>query len=377
MTIEAFLEDLQNLFAWAPPWVFGLLLVAAALAAALAVHEALVRLVRRGLANQDEFWRALVVRTRGPGRLALMVAAVAGALAVAPVLEGQDELIRHGLLVAIIVLFGWMVLTAVDIGSALYMRRYRTDVADNLLARKHLTQVRVLKRAAATLVILVTTGLALMTIPEVRQWGVSLLAAGGAAGIIVGLSMQPLISNLIAGIQIATTQPIRLDDAVIVEGEFGRIEEIKATYVVVRLWDERRMVLPLTYFLQTPFQNWTRETSQLLGTVMLYLDYATPVEALRPKLAEILEASSYWDRRVGVVHVTDAREGTMEVRLLVSAGDSGALSDLRNEVREKMISWLQADLPDALPRQRMELRAPEGWTGDPGTLGDGATATRQ
>jgi len=289
------------------------------------------------------------------------VAAVAGALAVSPALAGQGALIRHGLLVAVIVLLGWIVLTALDIAMALYMRRYRTDVADNLQARKHLTQVRVLRRAAVTLVVVITAGLALMTIPEVRQWGVSLLAAGGAAGILVGLSMQPLISNLIAGIQIATTQPIRLDDAVIVEGEFGKIEEIKATYVVVRLWDERRMVLPLTYFLQTPFQNWTRETSQLLGTVMLYLDYATPVEALRPKLAEILEASPLWDRRVGQVQVTDAREGTMEVRLLVSAGDSGTLSDLRNEVREKMISWLQAELPDALPRQRMELRAPEGW----------------
>ncbi len=350
--------------AWAPSWVFSLLLVAIALVLALTVHEGLVRLVRRGLLHKDEFWRALVVRTRGPGRLALMVAAVGWALAVSPVLVGHGALIRHGLLVAMIILMGWTLLTAIDIGAALYMRGYKTDVADNLLARKHLTQVRVLRRAAATLVIVITAGMALMTIPGVRQWGVSLLAAGGAAGIIVGLSMQPLISNLIAGIQIATTQPIRLDDAVLVEGEFGRIEEIKATFVVVRLWDERRMVLPLTYFLQQPFQNWTRETSQLLGTVMLYLDYATPVAAVRAKLAEILESAPAWDGRVGVVHVTDAREGTMEVRLLVSAADSGKLSDLRNHVRETMIAWLQAELPDALPRQRMELRAPEGWMGD-------------
>lgn len=241
------------------------------------------------------------------------------------------------------------------------MRRYRVDVADNLVARKHLTQVRILRRALATFIIVVTVALALMTISGVRQWGVSLLAAGGAASILLGLALQPLLSNLFAGIQIAVTQPIRIDDAVIVEGEWGNVEEITATYVVVRVWDERRLVVPLTYFLQKPFQNWTRESASLLGTAMVYVDYATPVEPVRRRLEEIARGSPHWDGRVCVLQVTDLRERTMELRCLVSAANAGAAFDLRCEVREKLIGWLQAELPQALPRQRQVLHPSDDW----------------
>jgi small-conductance mechanosensitive channel len=233
------------------------------------------------------------------------------------------------------------------------MHRYRTDVEDNLLARKHLTQVRILRQAATVLVALITAGFALTTIDAVRQWGVSLLAAGGAAGIVVGLALQPLLTNLIAGIQIAITQPIRLDDAVIVEGEWGWIEEISVAFVVVRLWDWRRMVLPLSYFIQHPFQNWTRESSALIGTVMLYVDFATPVQVLRDKLEAIARASKLWDGKVVNLAVTDLRERTMEVRCLASARNASQTFDLRCEVREKMLAFLAAEHPDSLPRQRL------------------------
>jgi small-conductance mechanosensitive channel len=355
MSPSALVQQLQPWFRWAPPWVFSMLVMAVALLLALIAYEGVVRLVRHGFRSSNEFWRALIVRTRAPGRMALVLMTLSGAIAVAPLRGGPAAMAQHALLVAGIILVGWTVLTATDIASALYMRRYRLDVSDNLTARKHLTQVRILRRAMAMLVLVITAALALMTIPQVRQWGVSLLAAGGAAGILVGLALQPLLSNLMAGIQIATTQPIRMDDQVVVENEFGNVEEITATYVIVRLWDERRMVLPLTYFLQKPFQNWTRETSQMTGTVMLYVDYTTPMAPLRAKLKEIVEASPLWDRRAMALQVTDARERTVEVRCLVTAADAGRLFDLRCEVREKMIAFLQAEAPQALPRERLQV----------------------
>jgi small-conductance mechanosensitive channel len=340
---------------WAPPWAVGVVLTALALAVAIGLHSLLVRAVARGLRRRSDFTRSLVVRTRGPSRLALVIFAVAWSVQIAPIDGRWTRFIQHSLLVAFVVLVGWMVHTAIDIGSALYMRRYRTDISDNLLARKHLTQIRILRRALKILVFIVTAGIALMTIPAVRQVGVSLLAAGGAAGIIVGLALQPVLSNLIAGVQLALTQPIRLDDAVLIEGEFGHVEQITGTYVVVRLWDLRRLVVPLKYFLDQPFQNWTKESSELLGSVMLYVDYSVPVAQLRTKFEEVVKASELWDGEVANLQVTDARERTMEVRCLMSARDSGKLSDLRSEVREKMITYLQTELPHALPRDRVEV----------------------
>ena len=373
MTLVDTLKSLQTWFAWAPPWVFTLALVALALAVALGAHGLVIRLVRRGIGKRRTFWLHLLLRTRAPSRLGVLIAAVSTALAASPLTARQTALAQHLLAIGFIVLFGWCVMIAVDLAAALFARRSRIDVSDNLLARKHLTQIRILQRAASVLVILLTAGAALMTIHQVRQWGVSLLAAGGAAGVFVGLALQPLLSNLMAGIQIAATQPIRLDDQVQVEGEVGRIEEINGTYVVVRLWDERRMLLPLTYFLQKPFQNWTRETAQQTGAVMLYVDYTTPIEPLRRKLTEILEASPLWDRRVNALQVTDAKERTLEVRCLMSAADSGKLFDLRCAVREAMVAHLRDRWPQALPRDRQEVVETSAWTPEKATLdGEGA-----
>ena len=342
-----------------PPWVFSLGLMALALAAALGVHELIVRLVRRAMRRANEFWRPLIVRTRRPGRWALVIAAVAASSAIAPLPAVHAAALRHLLLIGFIILLGWTAYIALDIATALYMRRFKVDVADNLLARKHLTQIRILRRALIILIFIVTAGLALMTVSGVRQWGVSLLAAGGAASIIVGLALQPLLSNLIAGIQIAMTQPIRIDDAVVVEGEWGNVEEITATYVVIRIWDQRRLVLPLNYFLQKPFQNWTRESSELLGVVMLHVDYAAPVPAIRARLEEIARASPLWDGRAVVLQVTELRERTMELRCLVSARNAGEAFDLRCEVREKLVAFLKDEHPAALPLDRIELHPAE------------------
>ncbi|MFC7552462.1 mechanosensitive ion channel family protein [Pseudoroseomonas wenyumeiae] len=208
---------------------------------------------------------------------------------------------------------------------------------------------------AGILIVLITASAALMTFDGVRQYGVSLLASAGAAGIVLGLALQPVLKNLVAGVQLAVTQPIRLEDAVIVEGEWGNVEEITSTYVVVRLWDWRRMVLPLSYFIEKPFQNWTREGASLIGTALIYVDYTAPVTAMRAKLEEIARASPLWDRRVVNMQVTNLRPDTMEIRMLVSASNAGRTFDLRCEVREKMIAFLQAEYPWALPRGRAEI----------------------
>ena len=347
------LADLIGKVGWLPAWAQSLMLFALALAGAFGLHALGVVVVRRLLKRREGFWCALVLRTQGPGRLALVTVALSAAVQAAPLTAGEAALVRHVLLIVFIVLVGWIGLMALDVAAALYLRGYRTDVEDNLLARKQMTQVRILRQAAAILVALFTAGFALTTISAVRQWGISLLAAGGAAGIVVGLALQPLLTNLIAGVQIAITQPIRIDDAVIVEGEWGWIEEITVAFVVVRLWDWRRMVLPLSYFIQHPFQNWTRESSALIGAVMLYVDFAAPIEAMRGRLGMIAKASKLWDGQVVNLAVTDIREHVIEVRCLASGRNASQTFDLRCEIREKMLAFLRDEHPEALPRQRL------------------------
>ena len=355
MNLTDLIAGLQAQLAWAPPWTVSVAVALVALLLAQLVYGAAVRAIGRSLPANDRFWRPLLARARGPGRLALILAALSWSVHAAPFPTRDERLIQHGLAILFIVLVGSVVLAAVDIASAVYLRRYDVEVADNLLARKHLTQVRILKRAVSTLVILLTTAAALTTIPGVRQLGVSLLAAGGAAGIIVGLALQPVLSNLIAGVQIALTQPIRIDDGVFVQNEFGHVEEINATYVVIRLWDDRRMIVPLKYFLDQPFQNWSRESAERQGAVILQLDYRLPIGPVRAKFEEIVRASRLWDGKVARLQVTDAHENAVEVRGLVSAANPDDLFDLRCEVRERLLDWLRSEFPDAMHRLGAEF----------------------
>jgi small-conductance mechanosensitive channel len=215
-----------------------------------------------------------------------------------------------------------------------------------------------MRRVVDTLLIIVTVAAALMTFEPVRQYGVSLFASAGVAGLVVGLAARPVLSNLIAGIQLAVTQPIRIEDAVVVENESGRVEEITSTYVVLRLWDMRRMIVPLTYFIERPFQNWSRESAGQTGAVLLQVDYAAPVERVRAKAIEIVKASPLWDGKLAKLQVTDADATGMQLRVLASARTAGEAFDLRCEIREKLIAFLQRDLPDALPRQRQVNMTP-------------------
>ena len=246
------------------------------------------------------------------------------------------------------------ILLADVLGDAAYAK-YRIDVSDNLAARRVRTQIQVLRRIFVVVVVIVTAAVMLMTFPAIHELGTSLLASAGLAGLIVGMAMKPTLSSLLAGLQIALTQPIRIDDVVIVQGEFGWIEEIETTYVIVRTWDLRRLVVPLSYFIENPFQNWTRKTADLLGTVFVYVDYSVPVEEVRQELHRILESSPLWDGKVWGLQVTNASEQAVEIRALMSAPNAPKAWDLRCYVRESLIKFLQERFPESLPKMRAEV----------------------
>jgi hypothetical protein len=258
-------------------------------------------------------------------------------------------------MLATICLIGWIALIVLHIVADFYLRNFSIDGADNLLARKHITQVRVMVRVLDTIIILLTLGFALMTFDEVRQYGVSLFASAGVAGVIFGLAAQPVLSNLIAGIQLAITQPIRIEDAVTVQNEYGWIEEINATYVVIRLWDLRRLIVPLNYFIQQPFYNWTRSATANIGNVVLYVDYTAPIERIRDKAIELVGQSGQPGAKLLNVQVINATPNAVELRILLTAASTGAAADLCAEIREKLIGFLQQECPQALPRQRHEM----------------------
>jgi len=250
----------------------------------------------------------------------------------------------------------WVLIRLLSVTEDVVARRFDVSASDNLRARAIHTQFRIIRRIAAVAIGLLTVAILLAGSEDFRALGTGILASAGVVGLVAGLAAQKTLGNLFAGIQIAITQPIRLDDVVIVEGEWGWIEEITLTYVVVRVWDLRRVVLPIGYFLEKPFQNWTRVSADILGTVYLHLDYTAPIDAIRGELQRIAQQSPLWDGNVCGVQVTDASEQTIEVRALVSAADSGKAWDLRCEVREQLIAFLQANHPDCLPRVRALVR---------------------
>ncbi|MFN3273773.1 MAG: mechanosensitive ion channel family protein [Paracoccus sp. (in: a-proteobacteria)] len=313
------------------------------------------RITSRLIAGRSDFWRPLLTRTQRPVQLALIIGGASVAARLAPLAPSEAGVLRHLLLLAFIACLTLVARAALQIWMALHLRRFRMDVEDNLLARKHVTQSRILQQVGDVLIIVVGFSAMLMTIDGVRQYGVSLLASAGAAGLVVGLALQPVLRNLFAGIQLALTQPIRIDDAVIIEGEWGNIEEIGSTYVVVRIWDKRRLIVPLTYFMDQPFQNWTRNDATLIGVVMIYVDHEVDVPALRAEAERIVRASPLWDRDVFAVQVTDFRETVAELRILASARNAGRAFDLRCEIREQVLAYLQRDQPQALPRRRNSL----------------------
>jgi small-conductance mechanosensitive channel len=327
--------------------VYGAVLGMAWLAHRLA-YAALWTLVRSGFAHD------VAAFARRPTLVLALLGATQATLALVD--AGRLHGLISGLVsIGMIGAVTWMAIRSVGLAERRISRRRPIDVPDNLQARRVQTQVRVLARAADVLIAVVGIALMLMTIPAIRQVGTSLLASAGLAGLVAGLAARPVLSNLVAGIQIALTQPIRIDDVVIVEDEWGRIEEITSTYVVVRIWDDRRLITPLSYFIEHPFENWTRSSTELLAPVALWTDYDAPLEDIRRELVRICRASPNWDGRVCQLDVVDANERAIQLRALASASDAGRAWTLRCHVREELLRYVCSYHPQTLPRVRADV----------------------
>jgi small-conductance mechanosensitive channel len=337
-------------------WMWSVYVLASAIVIALAVHAVLFFVLRR-LARRkgDVFVNSLVRHGQRPSRWILPLLGLLTALPAARLSESVLDPVERAVGLGLIAATAWLVILISQIITDILSGRYRMELAANLSARRVQTQIEVLHRIVVVIVVVVAVSVMLMTFPAIKHIGMSLLASAGLAGLVVGMAMKGTLSSLIAGIQIAFTQPIRIEDAVVVEGEWGWIEEIGTTYVVVRIWDLRRLVLPLSYFIEHPFQNWTRTSSDLLGSVFLYVDYTVPVEEVRAELGRIAKSTNLWKGNVCVLQVSDAREGTLQLRALVDARDSSEAWDLRCYVREKLVQFLQEKYPSALPRVRAEF----------------------
>ncbi|MBF4462706.1 MULTISPECIES: mechanosensitive ion channel family protein [unclassified Rathayibacter] len=319
------------------------------------VATAAVALAFRSIGKRRTWARLLIRRLRIPFRVLLLTIAIWVALAVTASGDTWPTLLDRVFQIATIGAAAWVVGALFVFVEDLGAERYRTDTADNRRARRLRTQMTIIRRVAVAAVVVIAIGASLLTFPEARTAGASVLASAGVLSIVAGLAAQSSLTNIFAGMQLAFSDAIRLDDVVIVENEWGRIEEITLTYVVVHLWDDRRLVLPTNYFTTQPFQNWTRTGSELLGAVELDLDWRVSPEQMREELHHVLEETELWDGRTSVLQVTDATGGFVRIRVLVTAKDAPTLFDLRCYVRERLVSWLHENDPVALPRQRVEL----------------------
>ena len=337
-------------------WLISGAILAGALALAFLVHFVLFFAVenftrRKGKTTESLFAK----RAKKPARFIFPLLALVLAIPLAPLPATLKDISQHALGLGVIASIGWALIVLAELAGDIISARYSIDAPDNLSARRIRTQSQVLQRIVTLSVTIVTAAVMLMTIPSVRHVGVSLLASAGLAGLIVGMAARSTLSSLIAGIQVAITQPIRIEDAIVLEGEWGWIEEINTTYVVVRLWDLRRLIVPLTYFIEKPFQNWTRTTAELLGSVMIYADYTVPVDELRQELLRILESTKLWDKKTWALQVTDATDSAIQIRALMSARSGPDAFDLRCIVRERLVQFLREKHPLSLPKHRQEL----------------------
>jgi small-conductance mechanosensitive channel len=359
--IQYFAQNWHNL-------LLSAIFIAVAIAVAMAAHFVAFWLLRK-LASRKKtsvLDQSLIRHGEGPTRLIFPLLAVLVVLPGLPLTPTLMSALEHITGLGLIAAIAWLLVLTIDITADLLGERYRIDVADNLLARRVQTQFQMMRRILIVVVAIITLAIMLMTFPAIKHIGVSLLASAGLAGLVVGMAMKGTLTNLIASVQIAFSQPFRLGDAVIVEGEFGWIEEIGTMYVTVRIWDLRRLVLPLSYFLDHPFQNWTRTSAELLANTLLHVDYTVPMEELRQELKRICESSKLWGGKVCVLQVSDASEHTVQLRALMDARNSSDAWDIRCLVREKLIEYLQKNYPGSLPRYRGEWRV----AGEAGARGD-------
>lgn len=331
----------------------ALAMIAGAIIAALVLHKLLFWLAKRVMHHTRREDDDIVLHAlQQPVRWLMVLIGLGIAIEALPLGQSLTRYWAIGSRMLLAAIIGWMAIAFIGALRKIVELRNDVSVADNLRARRRRTRVAILHRIAQFIVGFITLAMMLIAIPGVRAIGVTLMASAGIAGLVLGAAAQPALKNLLAGIQMAFTEPIRLDDVVIVEGEWGRIEEIRLTYVVVHLWDDRRLVVPVSWFLEKPFQNCTRETSHLLGTVFFHVDPAADVGRIRRKIEESAAANSRWDKRAAILQVTEHRPEALELRALLSARNAGDAFDLRCEIREAVLKFLRDEMPEALPRSR-------------------------
>lgn len=346
-------------------WLTGIALLCAVVVFGNGFHYVVFRLLKR---RQTQA-RALRLRRymESPARAVLLALLVRIALPFIPgipatILDRLDQIAE----IVLVLAMGWLGIGCVYVAQALVLQRFDITVADNLRARRLHTKMQFARQLAIAAVVVVDAAALLWSMhnPGLWKYGTGLLASAGLASLLLAAAAKSTVSNLLAGMQIALTEPIRIDDVVVIAGEWGRIAEITSTYVVINIWDQRTLIVPLSYFIEQPFANWTRTGSEILGTAFLYLDYTVPVEELRAELLRVVTESPLWDQRVCGLQVTDLREHTMELRCLISSRDSGRSFDLRCLVREKMIAFVREHYPHALPTMRVEARRDTARTGE-------------
>jgi small-conductance mechanosensitive channel len=344
----------NNLAPWAPDWLVALSIFAVLMAAGLVLQGLITRFFTSRPPTWHPFLKHVWTRTRLLLRFMLLLFAAGLAVQALELSGNLQDGARKILLCLFVIQTGWIAIVVANLAIDRYVQTLNLSASDNLMARKAATQMRIFRQATNVVLAALTAAFALMSFDAVRQFGVSLFASAGIAGIVVGLAARPMLENLIAGVQLALTQPLRLQDAVVINNEWGWVEEINSTYIVVRLWDWRRQIVPLSYLFQNPFTNWSRSSSSIIGTVFVYADYTLPMEPVRARATDIVKASPLWDGQVVNVQVSDAREHVMEVRVLASASDSSRAWDLRCEIREKLIAFIRETFPESLPRVRRE-----------------------
>ena len=355
-------------------WFFVIFLFCGAIVFANLFHYLLFRFAHKKEVTSTKRGLGLREHLARPARAIFLLTCVLMSLPFVPGISDRIEhVIAHGVLMAMVVALGWFAVGCIYVLQNLLLRHYDINVADNIRARRIYTQFHVFRRIAIGFVVIITAGALLWTFNDPRIWhyGSGLLASAGVATLVVAAAAKSTASNFIAGLQIALTEPIKLDDVVVVQGEWGRIEEITSSYVVIKIWDLRRLIVPLSWFIENAFANWTRESAKILTTSFLYLDYEVPVKELRTELERIVKSSPLWNGEAVGLQVTNLTDRSMEIRCLMSADDSGKAFDLQCMVREEMIEWVRAHYPTAFPTARFAAR-PEIASGDQNGSSDGS-----
>jgi small-conductance mechanosensitive channel len=340
-------------------WFFVIFLFCGAIVVANLFHYVLFRVVRRKEATSSTRSLGLRRHLAHPARAIFLLTCVLISLPFVPgIPKHVEHLIAHGVFMVVVAALGWFAVGCIYVLQNLLLRRYDLTAADNVRARRVHTQFQVFRRIAIAFVTIITAGALLWTFNDPRIWhyGSGLLASAGVATLVIAAAAKSTASNFLAGLQIALTEPIKIDDVVVVQGEWGRIEEITSSYVVIRIWDLRRLIVPLSWFIENAFANWTRESAKILTTSFLYLDYEVPVKELRSQLERVVKAAPMWDGDVVGLQVTNLTDRSMEVRCLMSAADSGKAFNLQCLVREEMMDWVREHYPTAFPTARFAAR---------------------